>query len=67
MTHYSCIDLLSKYKYAITFHKVNKYFLPSELLEYARKLGIDVHTEKQLLHIAREGLLAELPEGWRPW
>ena len=38
-----------------------------ELHEYARKLGIDVTKEKNLLHIAREGLLAELPGGWKPW
>ena len=39
----------------------------AELEEYARKLGINVAEEKHLLHIAREGLLAELPGGWRPW
>ena len=38
-----------------------------ELREYATKLGIDVETEKHLLYIAREGLLAELPPGWKPW
>ena len=42
-------------------------FCPSELVEYAVRLGIDVNTEPHLLYIAREGLLAELPEGWRPW
>ena len=41
--------------------------LCSELKEYARKLGIDIETEKHLLYIAREGLLAELPSGWKPW
>ena len=39
----------------------------AELEEYARKLGIHVAEEKHLLHIASEGLLAELPGGWRPW
>ena len=43
------------------------FYFPVELLEYAVRLGIDVNTEKHLLHIAREGLLAELPAGWRPW
>ena len=43
------------------------YFCPTELVEYAVRLGIDVNTEPHLLYIAREGLLAELPEGWRPW
>ena len=41
--------------------------IPVELVEYAVRLGIDVNTEPHLLHIAREGLLAELPAGWRPW
>ena len=38
-----------------------------ELLEYASKIGIDTNSEKHLLYIAREGLLAELPNGWKPW
>ena len=38
-----------------------------ELHEYAGRLGIDVEKEKHLLYIAREGLLAELPGGWKPW
>lgn len=38
-----------------------------ELLEYAEKIGIDISKEKHLLYIAREGLLAELPNGWKPW
>ena len=37
-----------------------------ELLEYAVKIGIDIDKEKHLLYIAREGLLAELPNGWKP-
>ena len=38
-----------------------------ELHEYAGRLGIDVEKERHLLYIAREGLLAELPGGWKPW
>ena len=41
------------------------YFI--ELNEYATKLGIIVEKERHLLYIAREGLLAELPDDWRPW
>ena len=50
----------------IRFFKVI-FFILLELNEYAAKLGIDVENEKHLLYIAREGLLAELPDGWRPW
>ena len=38
-----------------------------ELLEYARKLGIEPEAEPELLPLAREGLLAGLPSNWRPW
>ena len=39
-----------------------------EVEEYARaKLGIDPETEPHLLHIARQGLTAKLPEPWKPW
>ena len=39
-----------------------------EVDEYARaKLGIDPETEPHLLHIARQGLTAKLPEPWKPW
>ncbi|VEL29713.1 unnamed protein product, partial [Protopolystoma xenopodis] len=31
---------------------------------YASSLGIDAETEPELLWIAREGLVAHLPEGW---
>ena len=39
----------------------------AELLEYASKIGINVEIERHLLFLAREGLLAELPDNWRPW
>lgn len=37
-----------------------------EVDEYARWLGIDVDTEKDLLFIARDGLKAPLPKEWKP-
>ncbi|KAI8813506.1 hypothetical protein BJ742DRAFT_432447 [Cladochytrium replicatum] len=37
-----------------------------EVIEYARFLGIDPESEKQLLWIARESLKAPLPEDWKP-
>ena len=40
---------------------------PSEVIEYARKIGIDVEKESELLYLAREGLLKELPAQWKPW
>lgn len=39
----------------------------SEVIEYARKIGIDVEKESHLLYLAREGLLKELPSQWKPW
>ena len=37
-----------------------------EILEYAKWLGMDIETEKDLFWIAREGLKAPLPENWKP-
>nr|XP_012226493.1 PREDICTED: centrosomal protein of 164 kDa isoform X1 [Linepithema humile] len=37
-----------------------------ELLDYARRLGIDPDVEPHLLDLAREGLMAALPKGWSP-
>ncbi|XP_034942894.1 uncharacterized protein PF11_0207 isoform X2 [Chelonus insularis] len=37
-----------------------------EILDYAKKLGIDPDTEPHLLDLAREGLMAALPKGWSP-
>jgi hypothetical protein len=42
-------------------------FFFSEIYEYARVIGIDPVTEKELLYIAREGINAPLPEHWKPW
>ncbi|XP_053972469.1 centrosomal protein of 164 kDa [Hylaeus volcanicus] len=37
-----------------------------EVLDYARRLGIDPDAEPHLLDLAREGLMAALPKGWLP-
>ena len=37
-----------------------------EVHDYAKWLGIDVDTEKELLWIARDGLKAPLPSEWKP-
>ncbi|XP_046828745.1 golgin subfamily A member 4 isoform X2 [Vespa crabro] len=37
-----------------------------EVLDYAKRLGIDPDTEAHLLPLAREGLMAALPKGWVP-
>lgn len=44
-----------------TSHPTNE-----ELLDYAKRLGIDPDAEPQLLDLAREGLMAALPKGWSP-
>eukprot|EP00759_Apiculatamorpha_spiralis_P027092 PhF_6_TR30112/c0_g2_i6/m.43966 len=38
---------------------------PQEINDYATWLGIDIEKEPELLYIAREGLLAPLPEEWK--
>jgi hypothetical protein len=37
-----------------------------EVLEYAKWLGMDIESERDLFWIAREGLKAPLPENWKP-
>ncbi|EFN65813.1 Centrosomal protein of 164 kDa [Camponotus floridanus] len=44
-----------------TSHPTNE-----ELLDYAKRLGIDPDAEPHLLDLAREGLMAALPKGWSP-
>lgn len=39
----------------------------SEILEYAREIGIDPSSEPELLWLAREGIVAPLPPEWKPW
>lgn len=36
------------------------------MIDYAKWLGMDLETEKDLMWIAREGLKAPLPEHWKP-
>ena len=36
-----------------------------EVMDYAQFLGIDVDTEPGLLWIAREGLVAPVPQPWK--
>ena len=38
-----------------------------DVLEYARKVGIRVEEEEELLVLAREALNTRLPECWKPW
>ena len=37
-----------------------------EIEEYARFLGMDIHEDRELFYIAKEGLKAPLPRSWRP-
>jgi len=39
----------------------------AEIFEYAQSIGIDPIREKDLLFIAREGIVAPLPADWKPW
>ena len=41
--------------------------LLTAIFEYAQSIGIDPYKEKDLLFIAREGMLAPLPQDWKPW
>lgn len=38
----------------------------TEIEEYARYLGMDMQTDRQLFYIAKEGLKAPLPGPWKP-
>lgn len=38
-----------------------------EIIDYARKIGIQPDKEPHLLQIALEGLMKALPEEWKPW
>ncbi|KAF6332749.1 centrosomal protein 164 [Rhinolophus ferrumequinum] len=43
-------------------------YIPSEqeILQFAREIGIDPIKEPELLWLAREGIVASLPEEWKP-
>lgn len=42
-------------------------FCDLEIFEYAEVIGIDPVKDKELLWIAREGIIAPLPPNWKPW
>ena len=44
-------------------------YVPSEqeILDFARVIGIDPIKEPELMWLAREGIEAPLPKGWKPW
>ena len=46
---------------------LNNFFIVSEIFEYAKSIGIDPIKERDLLFIAREGMVAPLPPNWKPW
>ncbi|KAH7283161.1 hypothetical protein KP509_35G064500 [Ceratopteris richardii] len=48
--------------------EIDRDYKPTEeeLMEYATWLGIDLSRHKNLLWIAKEGLLATLPSDWKP-
>ncbi|XP_055082126.1 centrosomal protein of 164 kDa-like [Periophthalmus magnuspinnatus] len=43
-------------------------YIPSEqeVRDYAKEIGIDPDTEPELMWLAREGVIAPLPSGWKP-
>ncbi|KAM9811391.1 uncharacterized protein ACBT44_010975 isoform 4-T4 [Syngnathus typhle] len=43
-------------------------YIPSdqEIREYAKEIGIDLENEKELMWLAREGIVAPLPPEWNP-
>ena len=64
----SILVAFSNFYWGIIFDKFLTNITPFvELLEYAGKIGINIETERHLLYLAREGLLAELPDDWKPW
>lgn len=41
--------------------------LLAEIFEFAKEIGIDPLKEPELMWLAREGIVAPLPEEWKPW
>lgn len=41
-------------------------FFLVDIEEYAKRIGIDIQTEPDLLYLARDGLKQPLPKGWKP-
>jgi hypothetical protein len=48
--------------------EIDPNYVPSEaeVLEYAKWLGMDLEGDRDLFWIAREGLMAPLPNNWKP-
>ena len=50
-----------------TTHHTMSHLSSLDIVEYARKIGIVVEEEKELLPLAKEALNTRLPECWKPW
>ena len=48
-------------------HRLTSDLSSLDIVEYARKIGIVVEEEKELLPLAKEALNTRLPECWKPW
>ncbi|GKT37187.1 WW domain [Aduncisulcus paluster] len=48
--------------------ELDPHYEPSEkdIMEYAQFLGMDLDADQEFFYIAREGLRAKLPTGWKP-
>ncbi|KAL4445041.1 hypothetical protein ABPG74_018769 [Tetrahymena malaccensis] len=57
----------NKYESIVLEEEIENYEpTEEEIIEYASYLGMDIENEKELLWIARSGLKAPLPQGWKP-
>ncbi|EAS03742.2 WW domain protein (macronuclear) [Tetrahymena thermophila SB210] len=57
----------NKYESIVLEEEIENYEpTEEEIFEYASYLGMDLENEKELLWIARNGLKAPLPQGWKP-
>ena len=65
------LKYVTVYKISTSLSKVDKLYILefffAEIFEYAQSIGIDPIREKDLLFIAREGIVAPLPPDWKPW
>ena len=48
--------------------EIDPNYIPSEseVVEYAKWLGMDLDKDQDLFWVAREGLMAPLPKNWKP-
>ncbi|KAL4494537.1 hypothetical protein ABPG72_004439 [Tetrahymena utriculariae] len=57
----------NKYESIVLEEEIENYEpTEEEIIEYASYLGMDIENEKELIWIARNGLKAPLPQGWKP-